>query len=249
MSQLMVAAAAREISDGSTVFVGMRLPLLGFLLAKSLHAPDAVGVYELGIVRDHAAPESILTMGDLPNLYKACWLADTRDAMAILQKGMVDISFIGGAQIDQYGNLNTSYVGQAGKNAVRLPGSGGACDLACLAKQHIIIMKHERRRFVPRVDYITSPGYGDGYQWRRNNELPGNGPSTVITTLGVLGFNDTTRKMTLMSVHPGIDVETVLLNTGWDLEVSSALKQTPAPSKRELDILNFFDPRGYWTGA
>ena len=165
-SELMVAAASRQIADGEVVFVGMRLPLLGFLVAKSIRAPNAVGVYELGIIRDTVAPEPILTMGDLPNLYRSQWLADTRDTMSLLQQGLVDVSFIGGAQVDRFGNLNTTLTGSAAAVKTRLPGSGGACDLACLAHRHIIIMAHERRRFVPRVDYITSPGYGDGKGWR-----------------------------------------------------------------------------------
>ena len=125
LAQLMVTAAAREIVDGEVVFVGMRLPLLGFQLAKSAHAPRAVGIFELGIVRETAAPEPILTMGDLPNLFQAQWLADTADLMGLLQRGLVDVSFIGGAQIDRYGNLNTSYVGDLGGAFTRLPGSGG----------------------------------------------------------------------------------------------------------------------------
>ena len=129
-------------------------------------------------------------MGDLPNLHRALWLADTADIMALLQNGSVDVSFIGGAQIDRFGNLNTSYVGRGrATGGTRLPGSGGACDLACLAKRHIIIMAHERRRFVPRVDYITSPGYGDGPGWRQAVGLPRGGPSAVITTLGVFRFD------------------------------------------------------------
>ena len=111
----MVAAAAREIADREVVFVGMRLPLLGFLLAKSTHAPHAVGVYELGVIRETVAPEPILTMGDLPNLYRAQWLADTADLMGLLQQGLVDVSFIGGAQVDRFGNLNTSYIGSPDK--------------------------------------------------------------------------------------------------------------------------------------
>ncbi len=140
-AELMVTAAAREIQDGDVVFVGMRLPLLGFALAKSAHAPNAVGIFELGIIRDAPAPEPILTMGDLPNIFRAQWLGDTADAMGLLQRGWVDASFIGGAQIDRFGNLNTTYIGgiAAGKMETRLPGSGGACDLASLAKRHIII--------------------------------------------------------------------------------------------------------------
>jgi glutaconate CoA-transferase subunit B len=195
LAQLMVTAAAREIADEEVVFVGMRLPLLGFLLAKSTHAPGAIGVYELGIVRDSAAPEPLMTMGDLPNLCRAQWLADTADAMGLLQQGAVDLSFIGGAQVDRYGNLNTSYVGGIEDVETRLPGSGGACDLACLAKRHIIVMSHEKRRFVPRVDYITSPGYGEGGDWRRKTGLPRGGPATVITTLGLLRFEPDSKEM------------------------------------------------------
>jgi glutaconate CoA-transferase subunit B len=248
LSELMVTAAAREIADGEVVFVGMRLPLLGFLLAKSSHAPDAIGVYELGIVRDTLAPEPILTMGDLPNLYRAQWLADTADAMGLLQQGGVDVSFIGGAQVDRYGNLNTSYIGGVENVATRLPGSGGACDLACLGKRHIIIMSHEKRRFIPHVDYITSPGYGDGYRWRQQVGLPRGGPSTVITTLGILRFDQDSHEMVLASVHPGVTADTVLNNTGWPLQVAADLLQTSEPSGEELAMLRRFDPEGYWTG-
>jgi glutaconate CoA-transferase subunit B len=248
LAQLMVTAAAREIADGEVVFVGMRLPLLGFLLAKSTHAPGAVGVYELGIVRDTASQEPLMTMGDLPNLCRAQWLADTADAMGLLQQGGVDLSFIGGAQVDRFGNLNTSYIGGIEKVKTRLPGSGGACDLACLAKRHIIVMSHEKRRFVPRVDYITSPGYGEGGTWRQEVGLPRGGPSAVITTLGLLRFAADTKEMVLTSVHPGVSVETVLKNTGWPLKIAQDIMSTPAPTDTELAILARFDPQRFWTG-
>jgi len=248
LSQLMVTAAAREIDDGEVVFVGMRLPLLGFLLAKSTHAKNAVGVYELGIVRDTLAPEPILTMGDLPNLYRAQWLADTADMMGLLQQGRVDVSFIGGAQVDRFGNLNTSYIGGALNVKTRLPGSGGACDLASLAQRHIIIMTHEKRRFVPQVDYITSPGFGDGDGWRQKVGLPRGGPATVITTMGILKFDPKTKEMMLVSVHPGVTADAVRANTGWSLKVDGELAQTPEPTKEELAMLKQFDPQGYWTG-
>ncbi len=247
-AQLMVTAAAREIADGEVVFVGMRLPLLGFLLAKSTHAPGAVGVYELGIVRDTPAPEPLMTMGDLPNLCRAQWLADTADAMGLLQQGAVDVSFIGGAQVDRFGNLNTSYIGGVETVETRLPGSGGACDLACLAQRHIIVMSHEKRRFVPRVDFITSPGYGEGGGWRRTVGLPRGGPAAVITTLGLLRFEPETHEMVLVAVHPGVTVDAVMANTGWPLRIAKDLVTTPAPTDRELEILACFDPAGYWTG-
>jgi glutaconate CoA-transferase subunit B len=248
-AQLMVAAAAREIADGEVVFVGMRLPLLGFLLAKAAHAPNAVGVYELGVVRDAVAPEPILTMGDLPNLHRALWLADTADIMALLQNGSVDVSFIGGAQIDRFGNLNTSYVGRGQANCgTRLPGSGGACDLACLAKRHIIIMAHERRRFVTAVDYITSPGYGEGPGWRQAVGLPRGGPSAVITTLGVFRFDAQSCEMVLAALHPGVEVADVQAGTGWPVKVSARLERTPSPTHQELAAVKRFDPQSYWTG-
>ncbi len=244
----MVSAAAREVSDGDVVFVGMRLPLLGFQLAKHTHAPNAIGIYELGIVRDTPAPAPILTMGDLPNLYQAQWLADTADLMGMLQRGEVDVSFIGGAQVDRFGNLNTSYIGGVENVTTRLPGSGGACDLACLAARHIIIMSHEKRRFVERVDYITSPGYGDGSNWRSEVGLPRGGPAAVITTLGVLQFDSTSKEMVLASVHPGVTVEHVLENTGWPLRVAADVRETSAPTESELAALRQFDPEGFWTG-
>jgi glutaconate CoA-transferase, subunit B len=250
LPELMVTTAAREIVDGEVVFVGMRLPLLGFLLAKSIHAPNAVGVYELGIVRDAVSPEPILTMGDLPNISRAQWLAETSDVMGLLQQGLVDMSFIGGAQIDRFGNLNTSYIGSVDRHIdTRLPGSGGACDLACLARRHVIIMVHEKRRFVDRVDYITSPGYGDGKGWRKRVGLRRGGPSAVITTLGVFRFDSDTREMVLESIHPGITVEDVVENTGWDICMSPDIIQTPVPTSGELTMLRQFDPDGYWTGA
>jgi glutaconate CoA-transferase subunit B len=249
LPQLMVTAAAREIADNEVVFVGMRLPLLGFLLAKSTRAPGAIGVYELGIVRDTPAPEPLMTMGDLPNLCRAQWLADTADAMGLLQQGAVDLSFIGGAQVDRYGNLNTSYIGGIGALETRLPGSGGACDLACLAKRHIIVMSHEKRRFVPRVDYITSPGFGNGRGWREKMGLPRGGPSAVITTMGVLRLDPADGEMVLSSVHPGLTVAQARQNTGWSLRVAQDLVETPKPTQRELAIIHQFDPQGYWTGS
>lgn len=247
-SELMVAAASRQISDGEVVFVGMRLPLLGFLVAKSLRAPNAVGVYELGIIRESVAPEPILTMGDLPNLYRSQWLADTRDTMSLLQNGWVDVSFIGGAQVDRFGNLNTTQTGGGSSPFTRLPGSGGACDLACLAHRHIIIMAHEKRRFVPCVDYITSPGYGDGKGWRESVGLVRGGPSAVITTLGIFSFDPESCEMELTSIHPGVTVEAVQEQTGWPVKISQSLSQTSPPTMEELSALRRFDPQQYWTG-
>jgi glutaconate CoA-transferase subunit B len=249
LAQLMVAAAAREISDGEVVFVGMRLPLLGYLVAQNSHAPNAVGVYELGVVRNRSAPAPILTMGDLPNLFQAQWLGDMTDVMGILQQGRVDVSFIGGAQLDRYGNLNTSYVGAPDRIHTRLPGSGGACDLACLGRRHIIIMTQERRRFVPRVDYITSPGFGSGPGWRKAQGLERGGPSCVITTMGVMRFDAGSAEMVLESLHPGVTLAQIRAETGWPLLAPDPPRRTPPPTAAELALIAQFDPEGYWTGG
>ena len=160
--ELMVIAAAREIGDGELIFVGMRLPLLAFALAKRTHAPRALGLFENGIVRESPAPETPFTMSDPPNIAGALWSTTTGNIMALLQQGLVDMGFIGGAEVDRYGNLNTSYIGDWRRPKVKLPGSGGGGDIASLAKRFVIIMPQEKHRFRERVDYITSPGHGDG---------------------------------------------------------------------------------------
>jgi glutaconate CoA-transferase subunit B len=245
--ELMVAAAAREIRDGEVVFVGMRLPLIAFALARETHAPTAVGLFECGIVRDAPAPELLYTMGDGPNIAGATWCARMADLMGLMQAGAVQAGFIGGAEIDRFGNLNTSYIGPREAPQVKLPGSGGAADIASLSGRLLIIMAHERRRFVERVSYITSPGYGDGPGWRERMGLPRGGPAAVITTVGVLGFEPTTKTAFLRSYHPGQSPESVRANTGWDLDVADDVAQTPAPSAEELAIIRRYDPQGFWT--
>ena len=244
--ELMVAAAAREIRDGEVVFVGMRLPLLAFCLARSTHAPRAVGLFENGIVRDSPALGFLVTMSDVPNVTGALWCTEMREVMGLLQAGRVDLGFIGGAQIDRFGNLNTTTVGPADR-AIRLPGSGGGADIACLSRRHVILMAHERRRFVERVDYVTSPGHGEGGDWRRAVGLPGGGPAALITTLGVFQFDAATRELVLQSTHPGVTVEAVRGETGWPLAVVPQVLVTPPPTAAELAVIRRFDPEGFWT--
>jgi len=244
--ELMVAAAAREIGDGEVVFVGMRLPLLAFCLARATHAPSAVGLFENGVVRDSPALEFLITMSDGPNVTGALWCTEMREIMGLLQSGRVDLGFIGGAQIDRFGNLNTSYVGDPDRQT-RLPGSGGGGDIASLARRHVIIMAHERRRFVERVDYITSPGHGDGGDWRRRVGLPGGGPSALITTLGLFRFAPAAGEIVLASTHPGVTPGDVRAATGWPLACLPEVIETPAPSPEELAVIRRFDPDGFWT--
>lgn len=244
--ELMVAAAAREIHDGEVVFVGMRLPILAFCLARATHAPTAIGLFENGTVRDSPALEFVITISDGPNIAGALCCAEMREVMGLLQAGRVDLGFIGGAQVDRFGNLNTSYVGPPDR-ATRLPGSGGGGDIASLARRHVIIMAHERRRFVERVDYVSSPGHGEGGDWRRRVGLPGGGPAAVITTLGVFRFDPATREMMLASTHPGVTVAEVRAQTGWSLACAPEVTETPAPTTDDLAVIRRFDPEGFWT--
>jgi glutaconate CoA-transferase subunit B len=244
--ELMVAVAAREIHDGEVVFVGMRLPILAFCLARSTHAPSAIGLFENGVVRDSPARDFVVTISDGPNVAGALWCTEMRDIMGLLQAGRVDLGFIGGAQIDRFGNLNTGYVGPPDR-LTRLPGSGGGGDIACLARRHVIIMTHQRRRFVERVDYVTSPGFGEGGDWRGRVGLPGGGPAAVITTLGVFRFDPATREMALASTHPGVTVAQVRAQTGWSLACAPPVTETPAPTAEELAVIRRFDPEGFWT--
>ncbi|MDQ4075081.1 MAG: CoA-transferase [Chloroflexota bacterium] len=245
--ELMVAAAAREIRDGEVVFVGMRLPLIAFAVAKNMHAPTAIGYFECGIVRDTPSRELLYTMADPPNIYRANWATQMLHLMGSMAAGEVDVGFIGGAQVDRYGNLNTTYIGSYQRPNVRLPGSGGAADIASLSKRLIMIMAHEKRRFVERVDYITSPGYGMGRGWRESAGLPRGGPSAVITTLGVLRFDENGEAF-LASYHPFSSVEEVRDHTGWELNVVAGIGPTPPPTEEELRIIHEYDPEGFWTG-
>jgi glutaconate CoA-transferase subunit B len=242
----MVVAAAREIRDGEVCFVGMRLPLLAFALAKRTHAPSAVGVFENGLVRDTPASETLYTMSDPPNVPGARWSAGTAQVMGLLQQGRVDIGFVGGAEVDRYGNLNTSYVGDWRAPRVKLPGSGGATDIASLAGRVVIIVPHERHRLRERVDYVTSPGHGDGPGWRARVGLPGGGPAAVITTLAVFRFDPETGAAKLASAHPGADVARVRAETGWAVAPGD-VPETPPPTRDELRIVRECDPLGVWT--
>ena len=244
--ELMVTQAAREIRDGERVFVGMRLPLIAFVLAKRTHAPNAVGLFELGIVRDEPSPELLYTMGDPPNVSGAVWCARTIDRMGLLQRGEVETGFIGGAEVDRHVNLNTTAIGEdRARPTVQLPGSGGGADIASLAHRLIVIMAHDKRRLRERVDFVTSPGYGEGGDWRARVGLPRGGPSVIITTLGVFRF--VKGEAVLVSYHPGTSVDGIAQNTGWTLTVADDVRETEAPTATELGIIRAYDPLGFWT--
>ncbi|MGC1912862.1 MAG: CoA-transferase [Candidatus Acidiferrales bacterium] len=245
-SELMVAVAAREIRDGEMVFVGMRLPTLAFQVARRTHAPRAISLFENGIIREDPAPELLYTMGDPPNLRDAAQCCQMLDVMGLLQQGRVHVGFLGAAEVDRFGNLNTTW-GHRDREMQRLPGSGGGCDIACLARRTVVLLVHDRNRLCDRVSHITSPGYGKGTGWRRHEGLPpATGPSAVITTLGVLRFGNDCEAF-LSSVHPGVSVEEVLANTGWPLRVADDLIETLPPTDEELRVIRELDPQRFWT--
>jgi len=245
-TELMVAAAAREIRDGELAFVGMRWPLLAFRLAQARHAPRAVGLYENGLIRARAAPALLYTMSDPPNIAGATRACDMLEVMGLLQSGRVAVGFVGAAQVDRFGNLNSTRV-RTGDRWTRLPGSGGACDIASLAGRLVVLMAHERRRLPERVDYRTSPGHGEGGAWRQTVGLPRGGPAALITDRGIFRFHPETREAVLVSFHPGDSPEEIAAETGWPIRCADDLGETDPPSPEELDLLRRLDPEGYWT--
>lgn len=255
--ELMVVCAARQIRDGENVFVGMRLPLIAFALAKRTHAPNCIGFFEGGVVRDVPSSELLYTMGDAPNIYGSLWTTTTLNVMRPMAAGDVHLGFIGGAEVDRYGNLNTSMIGdwQHQQPKVRLPGSGGAADIASFSQRLAIIMQHERHRLREKVDYVTSPGYGypddhdpAGESWRKRVGLPRGGPAALITTLAIFTFDKQNGEALLSFYHPGTTIEQVQEQTGWQLRLADDCRETPPPSEEELRVIREYDPQGVWTG-
>ena len=243
LSELMVVAAAREIHDGDVVFVGMRLPLIAYVVAKNTHAPNAIGVFENGVLRNRPARDLLFTMSDGPNITGALSCLTMLECMALLQQGRVSLGFLGAAEVDRHGNLNSTEVRNASGGLIRLPGSGGACDIAALARRYVALLSHEKERLPARVHYITSPGYGP---WRASGRLAQGGPAAVITTKAVLRFSPEGEAF-LHSYHPGITVEDIVANTGWPLQVSPQVHETPHPKKKELRVIRSYDPDHFWT--
>ncbi|HET9182629.1 MAG TPA: CoA-transferase [Candidatus Angelobacter sp.] len=245
LNELMVVAAAREIKDGEVVFVGMRLPLIAFVVAKKTHAPNAVGLFENGVIRSTPSPELIYTMADPPNIKGATQCLDMMGVMALLQSGRVNLGFLGAAEVDKFGNLNSTQV--EGKHGlVRLPGSGGACDIASLAQRFVALLEHAPHRLPERVSYMTSPGNGDGAGWRKRVGLPRGGPSAVITSKCVLRFGDEGEAF-VSTLHPGVTLEDVKVNTGWNVKIAPTVGPTPEPTPEELKAIRGYDREGFWT--
>jgi glutaconate CoA-transferase subunit B len=189
-----------------------------------------------------------ISTNEMRAAYRAQMLPGITDAFLLAQRGFFDVGFIGGAQIDCHGNLNTSAIGGYARPKVRLPGSGGANDIISLCREVIILTVHEKRRFTERVDFVTSPGYLGGGDARRKSGLLFGGVSRMVTTLGVFDFEPASRRMRLIALHPGVAVEEVQANTGFEVLVSDALTTTAPPTDKELDILRMLDPKRQFIG-
>ena len=249
--ELMAAVASRVLKDNKTVAVGTGLPVIAATLAKNTHAPHLVIIFESGGI-DPQLPTLPISVGDSRTVYKTVVASTLSDVMETVVRGYVDYAFLGSAQIDMYGNLNTTIIGNDYYHPkVRLPGSGGANEFGSLCWETIYIMNgHNPRKFVPKCDFITTPGYLTGPGAREEAGLPPNtGPYRVISNLGLFGFDEVTKRMKLLATHPGVSVEEVVEATGFELLVDEKVGQTEAPSEEVLRLLReVIDPEGYILG-
>jgi len=236
-SEIMVARAARELKNGEVVFVGIGLPNLACNLARRLNAPELVLIYESGAIG--AVPDRLpLSIGD------PCLATDSISVCSMvevfnyyLQGGLIDVGFLGGAQVDRFGNINSTVIGDYKQPKVRLPGSGGACEIAIHAGKIIIVLRQNQKSFPEKIDFLTSAGFIDELNGRKKYNMPGRGPTLVITDLGVYGFSPKNHEMVLTEIHPGVSIQKIKENTGWKIKVSRKLIPTVPPSKEELRII------------
>jgi glutaconate CoA-transferase subunit B len=237
-NELLISIASRLMEDNATCFIGTGIPMLAASLAQKMHAPNLISIFEFGGIG--ARLEKLpLAVGDMRTFNKGLMAAGICDIMEAGQCGFVDYGFLGGAQIDMYGNLNSTMIGNDhDKPKVRLPGSGGGNDVGSTCWKTIIIMQHGIRRFIPKIDFITTPGYLSGPGAREEAGLPPNtGPFRVVTNLCTLGFDDNSKRMKLIALNPGITINDVVENTGFELIISDKIEQNSAPSTKELKIL------------
>ena len=236
--ELMAVAAAQKIQDGDIVFCGTGISMLAAMAAKHISAPNSVIFFETGAI-DSTLEEIPLAVGDPRVMYWSSVNSGLADSFATMQNrttGKRVVGILGAAQIDKFGNLNSTVIGDYFEPKVRFSGSGGACDVASFVDRSIIFMQHERRKFVSKVDYLTSPGWLDGPGARQRAGLPGNGPSTVITNMAVMGFDEQTKEMFLDAYFPGNTPQQILDNMEFEVDVSRAEELQP-PTEEELQIL------------
>jgi glutaconate CoA-transferase subunit B len=246
-SELLAVMSGRILEDGQCVFAGVGVPLLAATLAQRLHGPGLTILFEGGVLGPFVVP------GELPPstneqrcTRRANMLLTITDVLLLLQRGYVDVGFMGGAQIDRHGNLNSSFIGDPSDPAIRLPGTGGGNDISSLTRM-IIAMKHERRRFVEAVDFVTSPGYLDGHASRHDAGLVAGGVYRVVTDLAILEFDEETKQMMVIALHSGVSPDQVRDNTGFDIAIDPDVGTTDPPSDRELAVLRELDPDRLYT--
>lgn len=238
LKELMTIMAAREIKNGDIVFCGTGISMLAAMAAKNINAPESVIFFETGAV-DCRLAEVPMAVADSRVMYGTSCNAGLLEAFATMQNpitGNKVIGILGAAQIDKYGNLNSTCIGEYHQPTTRFSGSGGACDVASFVKRCIIFMQHEKRKFVQKLDYLTSPGYLDGPDGRAAVGLPSEGPTAVVTNMAVMRFDDQTREMYLATVYPGLTPQEILDNMGFEVDVSRARPAVP-PTADELHIL------------
>lgn len=242
-TELMVYAAASVIENEKCVFVGTGLPMVATMFAQRTCAPEILMIFEAGGIGPRI-PALPISAGDGRTFHQAVGASSMLDVMAITQAGYADYSFLGAAQVDRYGNINTTVIGPYEKPVVRLPGSGGANDLGSMCHQTIIIMRQDKMKFVEKLDFLTTPGYLSGPGAREKAGLPyGSGPYRVITQLAVYGFDEETKVMKLISLHPGVTVEDIQNNSSFEILVpETEIPITQAPEAAELELLRNLDP-------
>lgn len=241
-SELISVMSARALKNGNVVFAGAGLPLVSAILAQHTHAPQLTILFEGGVIGPEVAPGKLPpSTNEARCARQASKLLSITDVLLLMQRGYVDYGFLGGAQIDQHGNLNSSFIGDPDRPKVRLPGTGGANDIASMTKV-IVAMRHEKRRFVESVDFVTSPGYLKGDGTRRAAGLLAGGVHLVITHLGLLDFDPKRGRMRLKALHWGVEVEEVRENTGFELLIPKKIPRTKPPTARELESLRALDP-------
>jgi glutaconate CoA-transferase subunit B len=241
-AELLACAAAATLEDGRTVFVGTGLPMMAAMLAQRTHAPELTIVFEAGTIgpQIRLLPVSV---ADSRAAHRAVALASMHDVMSLSQTGFIDYGFLGAAQIDQHGNLNTTVIGDWSSPTARLPGSGGANDIGSLCWRTVVIMRQSRDRFVSRLDFRTTPGYLEGPGAREHCGLPeGTGPYRVITQLAVFGFEDATATLSLLSLHPGVSMDEVREASEFEIGEPPDFLSTPEPTAEQLRILRELDP-------
>jgi glutaconate CoA-transferase, subunit B len=246
-SEMMIAVAARVLKGARTVFVGVGLPNIACNLARYTVAPDLELIYESGVYG--ARPERLpLSIGDPTLVSGAVSVVSMADLFGLyLQRGLVEVALLGGAQIDRYGNLNTTVIGDYSKPKTRLPGSGGACEIAINAQRTFMIMRLKRRAFVDKLDFLTSPGHLTGGDSRAQLGLPGGGPELVITDKAILNFDNPQREMQLSELYPGVSANDVQAEVGWPLRVAETVGETAAPTAEELHLIrDEVDPQGMY---